>query len=293
MNLLFVCSGNTCRSPMAAALCAAAAKARGMESVRTASAGLWANEGEPAAPHMQSCAAARGLDLSAHKAKLLPLHPELMAWADRVVCLSARHAAALKDFPRAYAALRVLGGGVSDPYGGSAEAYSACAAAMETALPALLREAAFFQAPGSRVAPAGGALLPALAELERRCFARPWSEAQLRETLENPAAVVLAATENGRLLGYVSLTAVLDQADVGNLAVAPGSRRRGAANALLAQAETAAILRGCREIRLETRESNAAALALYAARGYAIVGRRPNYYEAPAEDAVLMTLHIR
>jgi ribosomal-protein-alanine N-acetyltransferase len=94
-------------------------------------------------------------------------------------------------------------------------------------------------------------------------------------------------------LGYLGITQIAGQADIANIAVAPAHRRRGAAHALLARAETQAVLRGCGEIRLECRQGNAAALALYRSRGYVEVGRRKKYYRDPDEDAVLMTLFVR
>ena len=85
------------------------------------------------------------------------------------------------------------------------------------------------------------------------------------------------------------LSVVLDEGNLDNIAVAPDYRRRGVADALLGavtgfgRAHLAALL-------LEVRASNAPAIALYEKHGFAAVGRRKNYYEAPKEDAILMTL---
>lgn len=133
--------------------------------------------------------------------------------------------------------------------------------------------------------------LPAVAALERRCFpADPWSEALFQAALENPgAAVLLAQGEDGAVLGYAVLSVVLDEGSLDNIAVAPDARRRGVADALLG-ALTGFGREHLSTLTLEVRASNAPAIALYEKHGFVPVGRRKNYYDAPREDAVLMTL---
>ena len=74
-----------------------------------------------------------------------------------------------------------------------------------------------------------------------------------------------------------------------NIAVAPEARRRGVADALLSVL-TSFGRDNLAVLMLEVRASNLPAVALYEKHGFAAVGRRKNYYEAPKEDAVLMTL---
>lgn len=142
-----------------------------------------------------------------------------------------------------------------------------------------------------RVIPMTAAHLPAVAALEKVCFpADPWSEALFRAALDNPRVrVLLAQGEDGELLGYAVLSAVLDEGNLDNIAVAPEARRQGVADALLE-----ALVGFGRDhlalLMLEARSSNAPAIALYQKHGFAVVGRRKNYYDAPREDAVLMTL---
>lgn len=134
--------------------------------------------------------------------------------------------------------------------------------------------------------------IPQIAALERACFSRPWSEDMLREELWNESAVVIvAAGEDGTVLGYAGLQTVLDEGYIDNVAVDERFRRQGVADELIAafarfgQAKLAFLT-------LEVRASNAAAIALYAKHGFRQVGRRKNYYEAPQEDAILMTLEF-
>src|SRR4051794_7273086 len=88
-NLLFVCTGNTCRSPMAEAIARAELERRGWSNVRVASAGLAAAAGEPATREAVVVAARRGLDLGGHRAR--QLSAEIIGWADLVLGMSSSH----------------------------------------------------------------------------------------------------------------------------------------------------------------------------------------------------------
>lgn len=133
--------------------------------------------------------------------------------------------------------------------------------------------------------------LPAVAALEQVCFpADPWSEELFRAALDNPnTSILLAEGEDGALLGYAVLSVILDEGNLDNIAVAPEARRRGVADALL-DVLTGFGREHLSTLMLEVRASNVAAIALYKKHGFAAVGRRKNYYEAPREDAILMTL---
>jgi protein-tyrosine-phosphatase len=92
-NLLFVCTGNTCRSPMAEAVARAELERRGWRHVQVASAGSAAEPGSPAAPEAVAVGARRGLDLGAHRSQLLT--PELVDWADLILAMSPSHLGAV------------------------------------------------------------------------------------------------------------------------------------------------------------------------------------------------------
>ena len=129
-----------------------------------------------------------------------------------------------------------------------------------------------------------------IADIEQECFSHPWSRRMLEEELDNLSASFIAAqAEDGTILGYAGLTVVLDEGYINNIAVREEYRKQGIASALLdvfvrfAQAHQLAFL------TLEVRASNSAAIALYQKHGFERAGERKNYYEAPKEDAILMT----
>jgi len=88
MNLLFVCTGNTCRSPLAEAIARAEAARRGLD-VECRSAGTSAFPGHPASPPGAVVAAERGLDLGAHRSR--PLDVALVEWADAILVMARWH----------------------------------------------------------------------------------------------------------------------------------------------------------------------------------------------------------
>lgn len=140
-----------------------------------------------------------------------------------------------------------------------------------------------------RIRPARGSDAPALAELERECFGDPWSEPSFREALSSPFGFgLVAASVDGRVLGYLVARAIAGSGEVLNLAVAPAHRRHGIARALLDAALARFAERDAAEVYLEVRASNAAAQALYAAAGFRAVGRRGRYYRHPTEDALVL-----
>ena len=89
------------------------------------------------------------------------------------------------------------------------------------------------------------------------------------------------------MLGYVGSQAVLGESDMMNLAVRPDCRRRGIGRALVEALCEALRAEKAVSLTLEVRASNKPAKALYAALGFASVGRRPRYYSRPTEDAEL------
>ena len=88
-HLLFVCTGNTCRSPLAEAIARREARERGLDDLSFRSAGTHATADAPASEGSVEVGREAGLDLSSHVST--PLDHELLAWADLVLCMSVSH----------------------------------------------------------------------------------------------------------------------------------------------------------------------------------------------------------
>jgi protein-tyrosine phosphatase len=128
-NLLFVCSGNTCRSPMAAAIAGRLLEERGWSHVRVESAGTSATTGAPASANAIAVAQEHGLDLATHRSR--PLTAERLEWADVVLAMGPGHLAHIDALGAAHRASLVTdfldgpdaGTPVADPFGGDREEY--------------------------------------------------------------------------------------------------------------------------------------------------------------------------
>lgn len=127
-----------------------------------------------------------------------------------------------------------------------------------------------------------------IAELEKVCFSDPWSKKSISSELTNPLSCWIVALDGENLVGYVGSQSVLGWADMMNLAVAINYRRRGVAEQLVCTLIDNLKLRDVTCLTLEVRVSNQAAIALYNKLGFVQVGKRPNYYHNPKEDALIL-----
>ena len=128
----------------------------------------------------------------------------------------------------------------------------------------------------------------AVAALEKACFRDPWSEKSVAGELDNPLSLWLVAMEGETLAGYIGSQSVMGESDMMNVAVDPAFRRKGIAQALVSSLVTELARAGNHSLALEVRASNAPAIALYEKLGFRQIGRRPNYYRNPREDALIL-----
>jgi [ribosomal protein S18]-alanine N-acetyltransferase len=135
--------------------------------------------------------------------------------------------------------------------------------------------------------------LDAVARLETIAFADPWTRQAFEVALtERHSRFRVARGPDGEVIGYLIAWFVVDEGEIANLAVVPDARRRGVARALLEEIIAEARQAHLSRLFLEVRESNAAARALYTARGFEPIARRARYYRKPVEDAIVLRLEM-
>ena len=135
--IVFVCTGNVCRSPMAAVLFADHARRAGESHLfEVRSAGTWALEGEPASGNAIVAMTQRGIDLQAHRGTMLDR--TIMEQADVVIVMTRNHREAINaEFPLFRAKVHLMSElqnrvyDIGDPYGGPLNEYESTARQLE------------------------------------------------------------------------------------------------------------------------------------------------------------------
>ncbi len=131
MRLLFVCTGNTCRSPLAEAVARKLCIERGLSDIEASSAGTSAWEGASASDGALLVGLERGLDLNPHRSR--QLNRELVASADLVLAMGPHHLERIEALGgagkayllTAYASRGTIVHPINDPMGGELEVYRA------------------------------------------------------------------------------------------------------------------------------------------------------------------------
>ena len=127
-----------------------------------------------------------------------------------------------------------------------------------------------------------------VAELEADSFSEPWQQQDFANAVADDKYIYLVALDKDVVVGYAGCFVVADSSDITNIAINKEYRRLGIGAKLLEILKEQAMLKGAKEIFLEVRESNEAAIKLYYKSGFDKVGMRKNFYSKPTENAIIM-----
>lgn len=135
--------------------------------------------------------------------------------------------------------------------------------------------------------------IPRIMLIESKAYPEPWTYNMFRQELENGNSYFCAMFQNGVMVGYGGFWLLLDEAHITRVTVIPELRCQGFALKLMQHLLEVALVRGAVVARLEVRESNYAAQALYDKMGFIREGRRKAYYHSSNEDAIVMVRKIQ
>jgi ribosomal-protein-alanine N-acetyltransferase len=137
--------------------------------------------------------------------------------------------------------------------------------------------------------------LLAVVEIEEGSGLSPWGWDAYHKELQSPEEVIMlvARGEGAAVVGFMVSRLIGSELHVYNVAVRPEFRRRGIAARLIEAALEWGQRNGAALAFLEVREGNSAAQSLYRGCGFEVAGRRRQYYAAPVEDALLMSVSLK
>ena len=284
-NILFVCTGNTCRSPMAAAMI----NALHHPQYYAESAGLDAFPQDGMSHGALEALRFVGTPVDVrnpypeHRSR--KIKEEYMEKATLVVGMTATHAEMLRRiFPSYKEKIISFPKDISDPYGKDITTYLTAMVAIRHGISLLVPDC-------DGVLPASSLDIPMLCQIENKSFSTPWSRESFLLGMENPTNHTIVMKEKGSITGFAVYSVLFEDAELYDIAVDPAHRSKGIGEKLLQAVLQDCFERGAQTIRLEVRESNHPARRLYEKYGFVYdKAIRKNYYQNPTEDALLMYL---
>ena len=137
-----------------------------------------------------------------------------------------------------------------------------------------------------------------MVEIHAASFSQNWSVQDFETHLAMPSDDVIGIEKQGKLLGFIIIRTVEDQAEILTIVVTADSKKKGLGAQLLQNAEERLLKRGVEIVFLEVAVDNIAALGLYKKHGYQQCGKRPGYYRREIDgkigrvDAILYQKHL-
>lgn len=282
-KIMFICSGNTCRSPLAEGLFKKYLQENNITDIEVSSAGVGAFPGDAVSINSILVASNRGVDISDHRAR--NINPEHLLTTDLFFCMSESHKSVLL---RHCNEEKIIVLNIGDPFGRPIEVYEECAKQLESQFSKILETIQNTTV----IREMTEVDIKEIAELEKECFSEPWSEDSLKDELTNETARFYVLRDNEKLLGYIGANNICGEVYITNVAVSEACRGKGygkkLVNHLLKQSELEKAL----FVTLEVRESNENAINLYEKCGFKKISERKNFYSKPTENALIYTYYI-
>lgn len=127
-----------------------------------------------------------------------------------------------------------------------------------------------------------------ISQIEAETFSMPWSAKDFLEMVEADYAHYYVAKKNGVPIGCCGVRDIVGEGEITNVVVEKNQRGNGIGRALMEHMLQKAGERGIKTFTLEVRVSNQPAIHLYETLGFKSEGIRPDFYEKPNEDALIM-----
>ncbi len=282
-KIMFICSGNTCRSPLAEGLFKKYLQENNITDIEVGSAGVGAFPGDAVSINSILVASSRGVDISDHRAR--NVNPEHILTTDLFFCMSESHKAVLS---RHCDSEKIFILNIADPFGRPIEVYEECAKQLESKFPEILervQNTVFIREMTESD-------IKDIAELEKECFSEPWSEDSLKDELINETARFYVLRDDENLLGYIGANNICGEVYITNVAVKGTYRGKGYGKKLVNHLVQQSELEKALFVTLEVRESNEKAIKLYEKCGFKKIGERKNFYSKPTENGLIYTYYL-
>lgn len=290
MKILFLCSGNTCRSPMAEHLFKDFTSKNKLENVLCESAGLHAIDGEKASQNAILVLKEVGLNLTKHRSRSLK-NVNLKNY-DLFAVMNKNYGKELINLGVELGDIYILNklnGGIMDPFGGDIEVYRKTRDLILSSFNDFYEFIKKFNIlKSSKLCLAKESDLQNIYKIEKESYSDAWSKNSILSEILSKDSYFLVLKNGDIILGYACLKVHLDDSEILKVTTDPKFRNMGVGKILLNDIINFSKRKNIEKIILEVRESNALAIKLYASFGFKKIFLRKNFYSSPPEDALTM-----